>query len=419
MQMHEHFEELCALAAIGLLSADEHEELLAHLRACDYCKRTEDDFALILDQLPAAASPNVSGETEELLSESLRQKFLKRAAAEGVRFTEEVIKPRRKLLLRLSGWRGQQLRLAIAWTALALLAVIIGGLVAALVFWGVKDFLDHTQLRELQLETRPDSGPSKSSDPHTGIPDHQLAAATRIELPGDSAERKFKFLEQQLEQALEDKEQVQAELERVNQQLALLRAHSTESEQALSEANNKVEQLKNSETLAIATILERENKIKELSNEMTAQASAAEGERQLSLAANDVRELMGARNLHIIDVYDYDGRGKRDKSFGRVFYTEGKSLIFYAFDLAQRGPASKVSFQAWGQREGAGTVTRNLGVFHVDDGMQKRWVLRVDDPKLLSSIDSVFVTVEPAPGRDKPSGKKLLYAYLGTQANHP
>jgi hypothetical protein len=117
---------------------------------------------------------------------------------------------------------------------------------------------------------------------------------------------------------------------------------------------------------------------------------------------------MAARNLHIIDVYDFDGRGKRDKSFGRVFYTEGKSLIFYAFDLAQKGPASNVSFQAWGQREGAGTLTRNLGVFHVDDGMQKRWVLRVDD-----------VTVEPAPGRDKPSGKKLLYAYLGTQANHP
>jgi hypothetical protein len=64
-------------------------------------------------------------------------------------------------------------------------------------------------------------------------------------------------------------------------------------------------------------------------------------------------------------------------------------------------------------------LTKNLGVFRIDDGMQKRWVLRVDDPKLLSSIDSVFVTVEPAPGRDKPSGKKLLYAYLGTQANHP
>src|SRR5258708_32937717 len=107
MQMHEHFEELCALAAIGQLSAEEHEELLAHLRACDHCKRTEDDFALILEQLPAADPPNVSGDTEELLSESLRQKFLERAAAEGVRFTDEVTGARRRFSFRLSFCRGQ------------------------------------------------------------------------------------------------------------------------------------------------------------------------------------------------------------------------------------------------------------------------------------------------------------------------
>jgi hypothetical protein len=415
MQMHEHFEELCALAAIGQLSAEEHEELLAHLRACDHCKRTEDDFALILEQLPAADPPNVSGDTEELLSESLRQRFLERAVTEGVRFTDEVIEPRQKFSLRLSFWRGQCSPFAIA-------AMVLSTLLAsatALFLWNVLMLRNHSVLRGTQRAMHTEIGPSGSSDPRTGIPEQKLAAAPRIEPHNDDSERKFKFLQQQLVQATEDKKQVQAELERVSQQLALLEAHSTKNEQALSEANDKVEELRNDEALAVATVLERENKIKELSNEMTAQAAAAERERQLSLAANDVRELMAARNLHIIDVYDYDGRGKRDKSFGRVFYTEGKSLIFYAFDLAQKGSGSKVSFQAWGQREGAGTVTRNLGVFRIDDGMQNRWVLRVDDSKLLSSIDSVFVTVEPAPGRDKPSGKKLLYAYLGTQANHP
>jgi hypothetical protein len=414
MQMHEHFEELCALAAIGQLSSDEHEELLAHLRACDRCKRIEDDFALILDQLPAVNPPYVSGDTEELLSESLRQKFLERAVAEGVRFTDEVIRPQRKFSLRVSGWRSQYPRLAIA--ALVLSTVVVGS--AALFIWNVNILGTHNPLPGSQM-ARTEIEPSKSTDPRTGIPEQKLAAAPRTEPHNDDSERKFKFLQQQLVQAIEEKKHVQTELERVNQQLASLEAHSTKNEQSLSEANSKVEQLRNDEALAVATVLERENKIKELSIEMTAQASAAERERQLSLAANDVRELMAARNLHIIDVYDFDGRGKRDKSFGRVFYTEGKSLIFYAFDLAQKGPASNVSFQAWGQREGAGTLTRNLGVFHIDDGMQKRWVLRVDDPKLLSSIDSVFVTVEPAPGRDKPSGKKLLYAYLGTQANHP
>ena len=415
MQMHEHFEELCALAAIGQLSAEEHEELLAHLRACNHCKRTEDDFALILEQLPAADPPNVSGDTEEFLSESLRQRFLERAVAEGVRFTDEVIGPRQKFSLRLSFWRGQRPPFAIA--AMVLSTVLASA--TALFLWNVLMLRNHSALRGTQRAMHTEIGPSDSSGPRTGIPEQKLAAAPRIEPHNDDSERKFKLLQQQLVEATEDKKHVQAELERVSQQLALLEAHSTKNEQALSEANDKVEQLRNDEALAVGTVLERENKIKELSNEMTAQAAAAERERQLSLAANDVRELMAARNLHIIDVYDFDGRGKRDKSFGRVFYTEGKSLIFYAFDLAQKGPGSKVSFQAWGQREGAGTVTRNLGVFRIDDGMQNRWVLRVDDSKLLSSIDSVFVTVEPAPGRDKPSGKKLLYAYLGTQANHP
>src|SRR5260370_37573393 len=102
--------------------------------------------------------------------------------------------------------------------------------------------------------------------------------------------------------------------------------------------------------------------IRELTEELTAQATAVQRERELNTAAKDVRTLMGARNMHMIDVYDFDTRGKRDKSFGRVFYT-GESLVFYAFDLGEKGPASEVTFQACGQREGGGTAPKNLGGF--------------------------------------------------------
>jgi len=34
-------------------------------------------------------------------------------------------------------------------------------------------------------------------------------------------------------------------------------------------------------------------------------------------------KLVAARNLHIVDVYDADPSGKRQRAFGRVFYTEG------------------------------------------------------------------------------------------------
>ena len=130
---------------------------------------------------------------------------------------------------------------------------------------------------------------------------------------------------------------------------------------------------------------------------------------------------MGARNLHIIDVRDADGKGKNRKSFGRIFYTEGKSLIFYAFDLDEKKlENAKYSFEAWGERLGQAAPVRSLGMLYMDDKAQKRWVLKVDDPEQLAEIDSVFVTIE-SPGGDnqKPRGQKVLYAFLGGNANHP
>jgi hypothetical protein len=51
------------------------------------------------------------------------------------------------------------------------------------------------------------------------------------------------------------------------------------------------------------------------------------------MTGQDVRQLISARNLHILEVHDVDGGGKSARAFGRVFYAEGQTLIFYAFDL--------------------------------------------------------------------------------------
>src|SRR5205807_10069921 len=76
-------------------------------------------------------------------------------------------------------------------------------------------------------------------------------------------------------------------------------------------------------------------------------------DRQQKLLAtdHDIRDILGSRSLHIIDVYDVGGEGELERSFGRIFYTEGKSLIFYAFDLdQQKGLRRGAVFQAWGQK---------------------------------------------------------------------
>jgi len=99
---------------------------------------------------------------------------------------------------------------------------------------------------------------------------------------------------------------------------------------------------------------------------------------------------------------------------GRIFFTEGKSLVFYAFDLKSGG-----TFQAWGQREAREESAQSLGLFYVDDQKQKRWVLKFDNPKVLAEINTVFVTVEPPGGSVKPNHQKMLYAYLNAAPNHP
>jgi len=133
----------------------------------------------------------------------------------------------------------------------------------------------------------------------------------------------------------------------------------------------------------------------------------------------DIRDLMGARDLYMADVHDVSGRGM-EKTYGRVFYTKGKRLIFYAFDLdAQPGVQSASSFQAWGRRGPDKQQAHSLGVFYEDNVSKKRWVLKADDPKSLEDIDAVFVTVEPNGGSQHPSGKPMLFAYLRVSPNHP
>ena len=120
------------------------------------------------------------------------------------------------------------------------------------------------------------------------------------------------------------------------------------------------------------------------------------------------------------EVYDVGGNGKRRKPYGRVFYTKGKSLIFYAYDLDQQPGVKEAStFQAWGLRGPDRNTALNLGMMYVDNTTSKRWVLRFDDAEALQRINAVFVTVELNGWSPVPRGKQVLFAYLGEEPNHP
>jgi len=166
-----------------------------------------------------------------------------------------------------------------------------------------------------------------------------------------------------------------------------------------------------------------ESKIDDLSVVAHDQDRRLKDNEQYLSSDRDIRELMGARKLYIADVFDVDSGSNTRKPFGRVFYTQNKSLIFYAFDLdRQPGVKNASAFQVWGQRDAELTAKShpmNLGILYMDSESNRRWVLRWDDPKQLAEIDAVFVTVEPNGGSQKPTGKPFLYALLRKEANHP
>jgi len=165
---------------------------------------------------------------------------------------------------------------------------------------------------------------------------------------------------------------------------------------------------------------ELEAKVADLTHLLHDREATIDQQQELLAHDRDIRDLMGARDLYVAEVYDVERSGETKKPYGRVFYTKGKSLIFYAYDLDQQaGVKNASSFQAWGRRGPDWQEALNLGVFYIDNASKKRWVLRFDDPKALAQIDAVFVTVEPNGGSHKPSKKPLLFAYLHIDPNHP
>ncbi len=163
---------------------------------------------------------------------------------------------------------------------------------------------------------------------------------------------------------------------------------------------------------------------KQMSEDLAAKLDTTEEElrrqNDLKSAKLELGDLVAARNLHIVDVYDADSNGKRQRSFGRVFYIEGKSLVFYAYDLDAPGQVkANMVFHVWGEKAGVREVAHSLGILHKDDG-QSRWAMTFDDPRVLVKINSVFVTTEVASKQyNEPHGKKVLYAYWGNPPNHP
>lgn len=418
MLKHEHFEQLCPLAAVGQLSGVEFQEFERHLSNCPSCRKRLQETRVLAEVLPAARRTIRRHAADFVLPRSpkgFREDFIARARREGIPLTAQSDKE--PGFLKSSPFHG----IPLYYGPLAASACV---LILATLFFVYRS-------RSLQLQPQMQRADAKIGELTNRVSALQEQSISDRKQLADTEQTANTFSTQHaadlqrivaLQKLLADTKKQAGELQT---SLASSQAGQEELKEKLADGSRELEQLKSGLERAGAArkgdqaLLESERrKIDDLSDQLRLQVASADQERQLLTADRDIRDLMGARDLHIIDVHDFDIKGKRRKSFGRIFLTEGKSLIFYAFDLAD--PKLKnASFQAWGKREADDKDAVNLGIFYTDDQNQSRWVLKFDNPDVLREIDSVFVTVEPHGGRKHPSGQKLLFAYLNTDANHP
>lgn len=418
MHKHEYFEELCSLAILGELEGEEYEELNSHLRSCSSCEAVMHDFNGVVQHLSLDQVPPSDAQFAKLKESALAKRFLQRARGEGIVFSREAVEsvgPHRRLT---NWWGAPSLRFSPAMAAVLVVAVLVG---AGSGSWLLaRQWLSPVPPQIIAQNLPPAANVNTQNE---AVSSSELAQSeTKIAALQDD----LKKLRQQLSRseaayrAAQDRAKAADALMRQSQSnIADLSAKVNQQNAALANENSALQKAQGDRDQAIASLLDQQQQIQSLQSEVKLTSAKVDQEKQLSAAAHDVREMMGARKLHIVDVYDSQNPDRENKSFGRIIYTENKSLIFYAFDLDQLHRGTKVTFHAWGEHSGDPKIARKLGTFSLDDERQKRWVLKVQDMAKLKSVDTVFVTVESDRDPIQPSGHRYLQAYLGSRANHP
>ena len=418
---HEKFEEMCALKATEQLAAQEERQLEEHLVACERCRAVSDDFALIIRELPC---PSAKLADRTVLRQSqqggFRSRFLENARVHGLRFSEEAQQGPNKLFGFFPSTFS--LRPTLAYGLAAIMAV------------GILAYYKRVERRDSEAAAVRQSVPNQQTDKPAPVAANRTSAAVdelNKTLISDNADKdglikslssRLEKVEAELETRRSENERLELTIRQLHDASSQLSSESNENNLHLQQMRAELEKANAARAAVEADLNATKAEASDLAQQLRTQLAAEQRERELLSVGRDVRDLMGARNLHVIDVHDADGRGKDKKSFGRVFYTEGKSLIFYAYDLDEKKLLTNANyaFHAWGERLGQPSSVKSLGFLYVDDKQQKRWVLKVDDPQQLATIDSVFVTLEPhSNGNEVPRGHKILYAFLGGVANHP
>ena len=413
---HERFKELSALAHAGALNSAELADLRSHLQFCGYCREVNEQYRLLAQVgIPELAAFHNDVRVEKAWNANAA---------------------RRKLLARIREQDGAPQKnrfpfslpeLGNSYTALvgAAIAMCLALLVAGGYHVGTRmpsstslKVVSANRIQQLTAE-------KKSLEDRLQAQAQQIVRLEEENSRNEQESTRLKSALRTMTERVNDtaaaKSRTDQQMHELSEQRDALNAQLRELEQANQNIRAELASLRADRDKAMLRSVSLESKIDELTATTRDQERKIRNNEQYLASDRDIRELMGARHLYIADVYDVDSRSRTRKSFGRVFYTQGKSLIFYAFDL-DPGVKNVNAFQVWGRKEmpqGAQGRPKSLGILYLDSESNHRWVMRFDDAKQLEEIDAVFVTVEPHGGSPKPTSKPFLYALLRKEVNHP
>lgn len=438
MEPHDEFLELCAVSTSGELSTEETRKLEAHLAGCAECRQALQEFEAAVDVgVPFLASKLSTGlppaPSESFASDranSQQPAPLDSAASLHPDSNDSAVGPgaieRGFAFAPRNGHRRAEINWNYVWlpfAACVLLTVALGIYAYRI---GRSRNAGVTQTISQAPDAQIEALEQQMSDDGHERNDLQAQLAQR--------DRVISNLQHQIQMqsaSVDEMKSAQAGLEK------LVQSDEAEKQQNIQDRGTLLQKL----DAAQASLQKTETRLDALQQQRSDDATRAEslaaqvndlhaqlrereqtvGKQEDLLAHDrDVRELMGARELHIAELYSVARDGVTQKPYGRVFYTKGKSLIFYAYDLDQQAGARNArTFQAWGQRGPDRREALNLGIFYEDNAAKKRWIVKCDDPRTLEQIHAVFVTVEPKGGSGKPSGSPLLFTDLEIEPNHP
>jgi hypothetical protein len=432
---HDEFLELCAVSTSGQLTEEDQRRLREHLAVCSSCREALQQYeAIIRHAIPATAAEEETPEdldagprwSEKQAESALFERIARDEGGGGIE-PNGPIPPHRETSRRrvlapesAAAWRS-------VWALYAAGILLFVALAVCAYQVGIRRGTNASNIPP----TRPDAQSLISLAEKLSDASHEREVA-RAQV--EQRDKLVADLRWQLQQQSAKMDQMKAAQEQSDTALRSADAGRQELIQKQAEAEQKFNAAQ-STTQALQTKLDSiaeqssqdvkraetlDAKVNELTNLLHQRESTVDQQQELLAHDRDIRELMGARDLYVAEVYDVARTGATQKPYGRVFYTKGKSLIFYAYDLDQQTVTKKAStFQVWGQRGPEREQAFPLGIFYEDNASKKRWVLKLDDAKLLAQIDAVFVTIEPNGGSRKPSGKPLLFAYLRVDPNHP